>query len=103
MTHCGVPIAYGSDLLGEMHARQSEEFVIRAQVLPPHEVIQCATSTAAKVLRMEGKLGVVAPGAFADLIAIDGDPLRDLALLGGQGKHIPLIMKAGALVKNAIR
>lgn len=99
----GVPIAYGSDLLGEMHARQSEEFAIRAEVLPPHEAIQCATSVAAEVLRMEGKLGVVAPGAIADLIAVDGDPLRDLALLGGQGRHMPLIMKAGAFVKNEIR
>ena len=40
--------------------------------------------------------------AYADLIAVDGDPLRDLTLLGGQGKHMPLIMKAGALVKNVI-
>jgi imidazolonepropionase-like amidohydrolase len=98
----GVPMAYGSDLLGEMHQRQSEEFLLRAQVLPPHEVIKSATSTAAAVLRMEGKLGVVAPGATADLIAIDGDPLGDLTLLGAQGKHMPLIMKAGALVKNSI-
>ena len=64
------------------------------------DVIKCATSTTAQVLRMAGKLGVVAPGAYADLIAIDGDPLKDLTLLGGQGKSMPLIMKAGALVKN---
>jgi imidazolonepropionase-like amidohydrolase len=51
---------------------------------------------------MEGKLGVVAPGAHADLIAIDGDPLWDLTLLGHQGRHMPLIMKAGAFVKNEI-
>jgi imidazolonepropionase-like amidohydrolase len=98
----GVPMAYGSDLLGEMHERQSEEFLLRAQALPPHEVIKSATSTAAAVLRMEGKLGVVAPGAEADLIAVAGDPLRDLTLLGGQGRHLDLIMKAGAVVKNQI-
>jgi imidazolonepropionase-like amidohydrolase len=98
----GVAMAYGSDLLGEMHARQSEEFEIRARVLPPHEVIKSATSAAAQVLRMEGKLGVVAAGAQADLIAVGGDPLKDMSLLGGQGRHMPLVMKAGAFVKNEI-
>ncbi|MBL8661942.1 MAG: amidohydrolase family protein [Candidatus Odyssella sp.] len=98
----GVPMAYGSDLLGPMHERQSEEFAIRAQVLTPHEAILGATSIAAQVLRMEGRLGVVAPGAEADLIAVDGDPLRDLALLGGQGRHMPLIMKSGAAAKNEL-
>jgi imidazolonepropionase-like amidohydrolase len=98
----GIPMAYGSDLLGPMHDRQSEEFVLRAQALSPHEVIKSATSTAAEVLRMEGKLGVVAPGAQADLIAVTGDPLKDLSLLGDQGRHIPLIMKGGIAVKNEI-
>ena len=98
----GVPMAYGSDLLGPMHERQSEEFAIRAEVLTPHEAIQAATSIAAQVLRMEGRLGVVAPGAEADLIAVDGDPLRDLSLLGGQGRHMPLIMKSGAAAKNEL-
>jgi imidazolonepropionase-like amidohydrolase len=98
----GIPMAYGSDLLGPMHDRQSEEFVLRAQALPPHEVIKSATSTAAEVLRMEGKLGVVAPGAQADLIAVAGDPLKDLSLLGDQGRHMPLIMKSGIAVKNEI-
>ena len=98
----GVPMAYGSDLLGPMHERQSEEFAIRAQVLTPHEAIQGATSIAAQVLRMEGRLGVVAPGAEADLIAVDGDPLRDLSLLGDQGRYLPLIMKGGVAVKNEI-
>ena len=98
----GVPMAFGSDLLGPMHERQSEEFVIRAQALPAHEVIQSATSVAAQVLRMEGKLGVVAPGAEADLIAVAGDPLKDLSLLGDQGRHIPFIMKGGVAVKNEV-
>ena len=98
----GVAMAYGSDLLGEMHARQSEEFAIRVQALPAHEVIKSATSAAAQVLRMEGKLGVVAAGAQADLIAVGGDPLKDMSLLGGQGRHMPLVMKAGAFVKNEI-
>ncbi|OZA81234.1 MAG: hypothetical protein B7X76_08250, partial [Azorhizobium sp. 39-67-5] len=52
-----------SDLLGEMHRHQSEEFVIRGRVLPAHEVIASATTVAARLLRMEGQIGTVAAGA----------------------------------------
>ena len=97
----GVRIGYGTDLLGEMHRHQSEEFVIRGRVLPAHEVIASTTHIAAKLLRQDGKLGVVAPGAHADLIVLDGDPLKDLSLLTAQGRHMPLIMKAGAFVKRS--
>ncbi|MCZ0732638.1 metal-dependent hydrolase family protein [Phreatobacter sp. AB_2022a] len=100
MRKAGLAMAYGSDLLGEMHRHQSEEFVIRGQVLPAHEVIGSATHVAAKLLRLEGRIGVVAPDAYADLIVVDGDPLKDLALLTRQGRHMPLIMKGGALVKR---
>ncbi len=98
----GVPMAYGSDLLGGLHRRQSDEFVIRGRVLPPIDVIRATTCHAATLIGMTGKIGCVTPGAFADLIVVDGDPLRDLALLTGQGRHIPVIMKAGAFVKNEI-
>jgi imidazolonepropionase-like amidohydrolase len=96
----GVMMAYGSDLLGEMHRHQSEEFVIRGRVLPAQLVIASATHIAAKLCRMEGKLGVVAPGAFADFVVVDGDPLQDLSLLTRQGAHMPYIIKGGALVKG---
>ena len=96
----GVTMAYGSDLLGDMHRHQSEEFVIRGRVMPAQTVIASATHIAAKLCRMEGKIGVVAPGAFADLIVVDGDPLADLSLLTRQGAHIPLIMKNGAFAKR---
>src|SRR5205814_8322803 len=99
----GVPMAYGSDLLGEMHPRQSEEFTIRGQVLPAQEIIASATSIAAEVLGMAGRLGTIAPGAYADLIVVDGNPLADLGVLGGQGERIPAIMQAGRFVKNRLR
>jgi imidazolonepropionase-like amidohydrolase len=101
MRKAGLAMAYGSDLLGEMHRHQSEEFVIRGRALPAHEVIASATHVAAKLLRMEGKLGTVAPGAHADLVVVDGDPLKDLSLLTAQGRYIPLIMKGGAFVKRS--
>lgn len=100
MQEAGLPMAYGTDLLGEMHRHQSEEFMIRARILPAHEVISSATHIAAKLLRMEGRIGCIAPGAFADLIVIDGDPLRDISLLTRQGAHMPIIMKDGVLVKR---
>ncbi|KOQ80580.1 amidohydrolase family protein, partial [Pluralibacter gergoviae] len=100
MHDAGLPMAYGSDLLGDMHAHQSEEFTIRARVLPAAEVIRSATSTAARLLRKEGEIGSLTPGAWADLIVVDGNPLDDLRLLTGQGKHIPLILQRGRAVKN---
>ncbi len=100
MKKAGLAMAYGSDLLGDMHRYQSEEFVIRGRALSAHEVIGAATHVAAKLLRLEGRIGVVAPGAHADLIVVDGDPLKDLSLLTRQGRHMPIIMKSGAFMKR---
>jgi imidazolonepropionase-like amidohydrolase len=98
----GVPVAYGSDLLGELQSDQSREFLYRSQVLKPIEIIRQATLVGAEVLRQTGKLGIVEAGAFADLIALDGDPTKDLNLFQDQGAHIPLIMKAGKVYRNRI-
>ncbi|SDC80795.1 metal-dependent hydrolase family protein [Belnapia rosea] len=101
MHEAGLPMAYGTDLLGPMHRHQSDEFVIRGRVLPAQAVIASATHIAARLLRMEGQIGCIAPGAHADLIAVEGDPLRDLSLLTGQGRHMPLILKGGQVIKHA--
>lgn len=98
----GVPVAYGSDLLGQLQVDQSREFRIRSEVLPAIEIIRSATTIAAKVLRHEGKLGCLAPGAFADLIIVDGNPLQNIDLLTGQGEHLALIMKGGAVHKSRL-
>jgi len=96
----GVPIGFGTDLLGETHEQQSREFSIRAQALSPAEVIRSATLVNAEILNRAGELGVIAPGAKADLLVVDGDPLRDITLLEGQGKHLLAILKGGELVVN---
>ena len=98
----GVPVAYGTDLLGQLQTEQSQEFALRAQVLSPLEIIRSATTIGARLLRMEGKLGCLTPGAFADLIALDGDPLKDLGLFQGQGERLAMIMKGGAFHKNRL-
>jgi imidazolonepropionase-like amidohydrolase len=99
----GVKVGYGTDLLGALQVDQSLEFIHRAKVLKPIEIIRQATTVGAEIVRMEGKLGVVAPGAYADLIAIDGNPLKKLELFLDQGKHLPMIMKAGKFHKNRLR
>ncbi|KNE75760.1 Amidohydrolase [Candidatus Burkholderia crenata] len=97
-----VKMAYGSDLLGTMHQRQSEELMLRARTFSGYEVICQATSVAAEVLNKTGELGVVAAGAIADLLVVDGDPLKNMGLLGEQGRHLDLIMKQGQLFKNRL-
>ena len=98
----GVQIGFGTDLLGPMHDDQSNEFLLRAQVLSPIEVLQSATSVNARILRKEGQLGVLARGAVADLIVLDGDPSKDLTLLTGNGARMPVVMKAGRFFRNRL-
>ena len=98
----GVPVGFGTDLLGEMHDDQSNEFLLRASALSASEVLQSATSVNARILNQEGRLGVIAKGALADLIVVDGDPTVNLALMTGQGDHLPLIIKGGRIYKNRL-
>ena len=103
MTHReGVKVGFGTDLLGELHHYQSLEFSIRSQILTPFEVIQSATSINAELVNKTDELGVIKVGALADLLVVNGNPLRDLNLLQEQGKHIPLIMKGGKTYKNTL-
>jgi imidazolonepropionase-like amidohydrolase len=99
----GVKVGYGTDLLGALQVDQSLEFIHRAKVLQPIEIIRQATLVGAEIVQQEGKLGVIEPGAHADLIAIDGDPLKNLELFLGQGKHMPMIMTGGKFHKNALK
>lgn len=97
----GVKISFGTDM-SRTPELQCEEFILRAEVQKPADIIRSATVIGAEVVRMAGKLGVVAEGAFADLLAIDGDPLEDISLLAEQGRHMPLIVKQGQIVKDAL-
>ncbi len=99
----GVQTGFGTDLLGELHVHQSEEFIIRSEVTKPADILRSATSVNARLLNREGELGVVKPGALADLIVVDGDPLKDISLLTDQGAHLPVIMKGGQPMKMELR
>jgi imidazolonepropionase-like amidohydrolase len=98
----GVKVAYGSDLLGALQIDQSREFLLRREVLSAIEIIRSATTIGAEVIRMQGKLGTLKPGAFADLLVLDGNPLEDFAVFQEQGRHIAAIMKGGWWYKNRL-
>jgi len=95
----GVPMGFGTDIIGDQELH-TQEFLLRAEVLPAHEVIASATRIGAEILRREGDLGVIAPGATADILVIDGNPLEDISLLAGHGEHLLAIMKDGRFHKN---
>ena len=96
----GVKIAYGTDLLGPLHRHQSREFLIRSKVMPAAEIIRSATTVGAELVRLAGEIGVLKVGAHADIIAVDGNPLTDIAVLTGQGERIPFVMKGGSIIKQ---
>ena len=61
------------------------------------------TSINAEIMQRKGELGTIAPGAKADMILLDGDPLQDIAIFERFRTHMPLIVKGGELVRNQIR
>ena len=71
-------------------------------MVSPLEAIRSATLIGAEIVRMPGRLGVIEPGAIADLLLVDGDPVADLQLLQHQGQSLAAIMKAGRFHKNLL-
>jgi imidazolonepropionase-like amidohydrolase len=102
MRDAGLPMGYGSDLLGQLQKYQTLEFELRAQVLPLPEVVASATSVAAKLCRMEGEIGALVPGAYADLLVVDGDPTREATLFQNDGRALRAIMRGGQFFKNEL-
>jgi imidazolonepropionase-like amidohydrolase len=97
----GVKIAFGTDMGGIPWTEPiAQEFPRMVEFgMTPMDAIQSATSRAAVMLDMEGKIGIVAPGAFADIIAVSGDPLRDITLL----QTVQFVMKDGKIVRGDVR
>jgi imidazolonepropionase-like amidohydrolase len=98
----GVKLAYGTDLLGEMHRHQNREFRIRREVQQPIDIIRAATANAAELLCMAGDIGTLQPGAHADLIVLDSDPLDDIGVLA-EPAHITHVVQAGRIVTSRSR
>jgi imidazolonepropionase-like amidohydrolase len=96
----GVKMGFGSDLLGDMHTFQCGEFGIRAEILGNLEALRGATTIAAEIVNMPGQLGVVAAGAIADLLVLDGNPLDDIGVVGNDGRHVRYVLQRGKIVKR---
>lgn len=94
----GVKIAFGTDMGGipwTQPIAQEFDYMVKFG-MAPMEAIKSATSRAAELLDMKGDLGVIAPGAYADVIAVPGDPLTNIDLL----KNVSFVMKDGNVVKQ---
>jgi imidazolonepropionase-like amidohydrolase len=98
----GVPLVFGSDLLGHMHERQNTEFALRAPAVPPLELLQSATINAGRLMGQERHVGALVPGAFADLLVVDGDPEQSLSMLAAPETGIRLLMQGGRVVEDRL-
>ncbi len=101
--HCeqaGVKLGLGTDLFGGLHGQELWELVLRARISGALETLRSATSVNGELLQRKDKLGVVKPGALADLIVVDGNPIQNVELFLEPAKNIQLIMKNGDIEKD---
>jgi imidazolonepropionase-like amidohydrolase len=94
----GLKVVYGTDAVAGAHGRNAEDLVCRVKEAgqPPMDAIISATSLAARSLGLQDQIGAVAPGLEADLIAVDGDPTRDVTAL----RRVRFVMRAGRVYRN---
>jgi imidazolonepropionase-like amidohydrolase len=96
----GVKLGFGTDLFGPLREHQSHEFVTRGRVQAAAEVIRSATAINAELVNMKGQIGTLAPGSFADMIGVLGDPFQDLRVLAETSSHLRLIIRGGEIILN---
>jgi len=96
--HAGVKIVFGTDMGGiSWDEPIAQEFPRMVELgMSPMEAIKSATSRPAEMLDMQGQIGVIAPGAYADIVAVTGDPLRDIKVL----QSVQFVMKDGKVFKR---
>jgi len=93
----GVKVAFGTDAAVYPHGLNAHEFGTMVSMgLPPLEAIQAATVNAADLLGWSDRIGTLENGKFADIVAVDGDPLQDVTIL----EHVRFVMKGGEVVKG---
>ena len=99
MHAAGVKTGFGTDLLADQHVLQGTEFTLRSQVLPAVDILRSATSVNAELLGEEHQLGQIAPGYYADLLVVNGNPLKNIELLASNGADIDVIMRNGERIR----
>ena len=93
----GLKIVFGTDAVAGAHGRNAEEFIYRVQAgQDPMDAMVAAQSRAAQSLRMEKEIGSIAPGMQADIIALDGDPLKDITAV----RRVVFVTKGGRVFRN---
>ncbi len=93
----GAKMAFATDAGVYPHGDNARQFAKMVQWgMTPMQAIQAATVSAADLMGLTGKVGRLAPGAYADLVAVDGDPLADVSVL----EHVAVVMKGGEVVKG---
>ena len=93
----GVKVAFGTDAAVYPHGLNAHEFAVMVKLgLTPLESIQSGTINAADLLGWSGKVGILDPGAWADIVAVDGDPIKDVTTL----ERVKFVMKGGEVVRN---
>ena len=95
----GCKIGSGSDLLGDIATQRAVEFELKGQIMKPMEVLLSATKINAEIFRMSDRIGSVEPNKYADLIVVQGNPLKNLRAFQVQD-NLRVIMKAGRLYKH---
>jgi imidazolonepropionase-like amidohydrolase len=93
----GVKVAFGTDAAVYPHGMNAHEFAVMVKLgLTPLQAIQAATVNAADLLGWSGRVGSLEPGDWADLVAVDGDPVKDVTIL----EHVKFVMKGAEVVKS---
>jgi imidazolonepropionase-like amidohydrolase len=100
--NAGVELGFGTDLLGEAQPWQNREIAIRAELEPARDVLASMYRTNPRLCQLEGEIGLIVPGALADLVVTDVDPLDDLAALADPEKTLSVIIARGQPVKNRL-
>jgi imidazolonepropionase-like amidohydrolase len=97
----GLKIVFGTDALAGMHGHNAEEFIhhVRDGGVDPTAAMISANSLAAEALGMADQIGSITPGLQADIIALDGDPRKDITAV----RRVAFVMKGGIVYKNAAR
>ncbi|PWE48970.1 peptidase M38 [Thioclava sp. NG1] len=103
MRDAGLPMAFGTDLLGKLRKYGGMEFDILAKVLSPAEILRSVTQIGAMACMRDGEIGVIAEGARADFIVVDGDPFADVTLLGRPEETLRMVVKSGRVARNFMK
>ncbi|MFT4657032.1 MAG: imidazolonepropionase-like amidohydrolase [Candidatus Aldehydirespiratoraceae bacterium] len=94
----GVTLGFGTDLIGEAQPRQNEELAIRGSVQPARDVLRSMWGVNPQLCHLDGKIGVVAPGAFGDIVISNVDPLEDLAAFAQHETALAQVIQGGKVV-----